>query len=181
MSPSNRLLRSALLACSGILVLGACASSPKVRVDAVEGALPDCRTFAWNPAPCGDAASLVEQRIRTATMQALRDKGYTEVSDKADCRIAYQLNSRQIEPSKPRVGVGMGGGSGGLGGGIGISLPVGKSKAGRGTFTLDVIDSAKNAQVWSGSLDAEFDSADISVKEANELVREVLAKYPDRK
>jgi hypothetical protein len=75
----------------------------------------------------------------------------------------------------------MGGGSGGLGGGIGISLPVGKSKAGRGTFTLDVIDSAKNAQVWSGSLDAEFDSADISVKEANELVREVLAKYPDRK
>jgi hypothetical protein len=181
MSPSNRLLRSPLLVSFCILTLGACASSPEVRVDAVEGALPDCRTFAWNPVPSGDAASLVEQRIRTAAMQALHDKGYTEVNDKADCRIAYQLSSQQIEPSKPRVGVGMGGGSGGLGGGIGISLPIGKGKAERGTFTLDIIDSAKNAQVWSGSVDAAFDSAEISVKEANELVRGVLAKYPDRK
>ncbi len=181
MSPSNRLLRSPLLVSFCILTLGACASSPEVRADAVEGALPDCRTFAWNPVPSGDAASLLEQRIRTAAMQALHDKGYTEVSDKADCRIAYQLSSQQIEPSKPRVGVGMGGGSGGLGGGIGISLPIGKGKAERGTFTLDIIDSAKNAQVWSGSVDAAFDSAEISVKEANELVRGVLAKYPDRK
>lgn len=174
--------RIAGTALCGALALSACASNPsKIRVDALEGSLPNCQTFAWNPVPGGDAASLADQRIRTATMQTLRDKGYTVVDDKADCRIAYHLSTQQMDAAKPRVGVGMGGGSGGMGGGIGISLPIGKRKTERGTFTLDVIDSGKNAQVWSGSMDATFDSAEITDQEANDLARAVLAKYPDRK
>ena len=82
--------------------------------------------------------------------------------------------------SKPRVGVGMGGGSGGVGGGVGVSLPIGKQKGERGTFTIDVIDSAKNAQVWSGSIDSAFQKAEISEDEARSVVEKVLAKFPDR-
>ena len=74
----------------------------------------------------------------------------------------------------------MGGGSRGIGGGIGVSLPVGKRKGERVTFTLDVIDSAKNAQVWSGTIDAAFDSPELSESEAQEVVDAVLARYPDR-
>jgi hypothetical protein len=165
------------LACA---VSGCASSSSAVRTDSVEGSLPSCQTFSWNPVPSGDAASFTEQRVRSAAMARLKAKGYTEVTDKADCRIAYHLNSRAIEPAKPRVGVGVGGGSRGLGGGIGVSLPVGKRKGERGTFTLDVIDANKNAQVWSGSVDAQFDSAELTEAEAQNVVNEVLARYPDR-
>lgn len=162
-----------------VLAAGCATSGSNVRVDAIEGDLPKCQSFAWNPSPSGDAASFTEQRVRKAVMSRLEAKGYS-TSDKADCRIAYQLNSRAIEKAKPRVGVGMGGGTGGIGGGIGVSLPVGKRAGERGTFTLDVIDANKNAQVWSGSIDAEFDKAELSDAEAQEIVDTVLARYPDR-
>ena len=163
------------------VALAGCASTnSNVRVDAIEGALHKCQTFAWNPVPSGDAASFTEQRVRDAAIAKLKAKGYSEATDKADCRIAYHLNSHALEPAKPRVGVGVGGGSGGMGGGIGVSLPVGKRKGERGTFTLDVIDASKNAQVWSGSIDGAFESAELSEKEAQDVVDQVLARYPDR-
>jgi hypothetical protein len=84
-----------------------------------------------------------------------------------------------LPKAKPGVGVGVGGGSGGVGGGIGISLPVGRKSGFAGTFVLDVIDSSKNAQVWSGSVDAELAAAELSDREASALAEEVLSAYPD--
>lgn len=162
-----------------VIAAGCAAQTSKVRVDTAETGLPQCQTFAWNPIS-GDAASLTDQRVRNEVMQTLQAKGYTESADKPDCRIAYHLSTQEIPKSKPRVGVGMGGGSGGLGGGIGVSLPIGKNKGQTGTFTLDVIDAAKNAQVWSGSIDAAFDSAELSDAEAKAVVEKVLAEFPDR-
>lgn len=158
--------------------LAACATpTDRVRVDQAEGGLPHCRTFAWHAAP-GDVTSLTDQRVKSAVMAKLKDKGYQEVADKPDCRIAYHLTTREIPKSKPGVGVGVGGGSGGIGGGIGVSLPIGRKSGFTGTFTLDVIDNAKNAQVWSGSLDAQLAAADISEGEAQDLAAEVLSAYP---
>ncbi|HKE92930.1 MAG TPA: DUF4136 domain-containing protein, partial [Povalibacter sp.] len=92
--------------------LAACAApSSQVRVDSIEGALPQCQNFAWNPAPSGEATSLTDQRVRSAVMQTLQTKGYSEATEKPDCRIAYHLNTQRTEAGKPRVGVGMGGGS----------------------------------------------------------------------
>ncbi len=159
--------------------LAACATpSSQVRVDQAESGLPNCRTFAWH-APTGDLASLNDQRIRSAVMAQLKAKGYQEVADKPDCRIAYQLTTREIPKAKPGVGVGVGGGSGGVGGGIGVSLPIGRKSGFTGTFVLDVIDSAKNAQVWSGSIDTELATAEPSESEARDLVQEVLSAYPN--
>lgn len=174
---SHRSMAVILLA---LTVAGCAAQTSRVRVDAIEGQLPACSTFAWHAAASGDAASFNDQRVRNAVMQTLKAKGYEEAPEKADCRIAYQLNSQRVEPQKPRVGVGVGGGSRGVGGGIGVSLPIGKRAGERGTFTLDVIDAAKNAQVWSGSVDASLAAAEISDEEAREIVEEILAKYPDR-
>jgi len=169
---------------TGLLTVAAMAgcatSAPQVRVDSIEGALPNCQTFAWNPSPGTDAASFTDQRVQSIVMQTLEAKGYTQSADKPDCRIAYRLSTHENPQSKPRVGVGMGGGSGGVGGGVGISLPIGKKKAQAGTFTLDVIDAGKNAQVWSGSIDAGFESAELSDADAKAVVEQVLAKYPDR-
>lgn len=173
------LLRIAALALTSVAAAGCATQSSKVRVNSVEGPLPNCQTFAWNTTP-GDTASLTDQRVRNQVMQALQAKGYAESVDKPDCRIAYHFATSEVPTSKPRVGVGMGGGSRGIGGGIGVSLPIGKSKKQSGTFTLDVIDAAKNAQVWSGSIDASFSSAELSDDDAKAVVEKVLREYPDR-
>lgn len=166
-----------------VAVLSACAApASRVRVDQAEGGLPSCRTFSWNPVS-GDAASLSDQRVHAAVMDQLKAKGYQEVADKdkADCRIAYRLSARELPKSKPGVGVGVGGGSGGMHGGIGVSIPIGRKSGFVGTYVLDVIDNAKNAQVWSGSVDAELAAAEISDAEASKLTEEVLSAYPDSK
>lgn len=165
-----------------LMLLFAAASATaasKVRVDKVEGPLPQCRTFSWIATP-GDATSLTEQRVRAEAMKVLKAKGYTEVMENADCRIAYHFSaSAEQRRSGPSVGVGAGGGSGGIGGGIGINLPIGRKKV-SGTFTLDVVDGAKNAQVWSGSMDTATKSAELSDGEAKSIVKNILDEYPDR-
>ncbi len=167
-----------VVAASALTGCAATAPSP-VRVDVAESGVPNCRTFEWLPTP-QQPASFTEQRIKSEVMAALQDKGYTETSEKPDCRITYVLDVHERPKNKPSVGVGAGGGSGGLGGGIGISLPIGKKNEQAGTFTLDVVDVAKNAQVWSGSLDASFAKAELNEDEAREVVATVLAKFPDR-
>jgi hypothetical protein len=168
---------------AGAVLLAGCASmqprSP-VRVDMAESGVPKCQSFAWAPTP-QQPASLTEQRVQGEIMAKLKEKGYSESKDKADCRVTYVLDVHEVPRSKPNVGVGAGGGSGGIGGGIGVSLPIGKRKEQAGTFTIDVIDAAKNAQVWSGSLDASFSKAELNEDEAREVVAEVLERFPDRK
>lgn len=117
--------------------------------------------------------------MKGAVLARLKEKGYTE-AEKADCRVTYVLDVHERPRNKPSVGVGAGGGSGGIGGGIGVSLPIGKRNEQAGTFTLDVVDAAKNAQVWSGSIDATFAKAELNEDEVREVVARVLEKYPDR-
>ncbi len=153
-------------------------SSP-VRVDMAESGLPKCQTFEWLPTP-QQPASFTEQRVKSEVMSQLKEKGYTEATEKGDCRITYVLDVHERAENKPSVGVGAGGGSGGVGGGIGISLPIGKKNEQAGTFTIDIVDAAKNAQVWSGSLDASFIKAELNEDEVREVVATVLEKYPNR-
>jgi hypothetical protein len=61
-----------------------------------------------------------------------------------------------------------------------VSLPIGRHKSQVGTFTLDVVDVAQNAQIWSGSLDVATEAREISGEEADEAVRLILAEFPDR-
>ncbi|MGH8184935.1 MAG: DUF4136 domain-containing protein [Steroidobacteraceae bacterium] len=163
-----------------LIALGGCATTASpVRVDKGDADLAKCRTFDWLPAS-GEAASFTEQRVRTAALQQLQEKGYTVASEKPDCRIAYVLSSYERSKSKPSIGVGGVGGSGGVRGGIGVSVPIGRRNERAGTFTLDVVDVAQNAQIWSGSIDASFGHEELSEDEAREAVRIVLAELPDR-
>lgn len=173
------------LVLSGVMlslaVLSGCAATApsRVRVDMAESGLPDCRSFEWIPTP-QQPASLTEQRVKNEVMAQLKRKGYAEATEKGDCRVTYVLNIHEQPRSKPSVGVGAGGGSGGIGGGIGVRLPIGGKNKQVGTFTVDVVDAEKNAQVWSGSLDASFEKPELNEDEVREVVAQVLEKYPDR-
>lgn len=166
-----------------IAMLGCAATASKVRVDKGEASLSQCQSFDWLQAS-KEPASFADQRVKAATLAALRDKGYAQVADKPadkpDCKITYSLSSSVRPKQKPGVGVGVGGGSGGVGGGIGISLPIGKRGESTGTFTLDIIDASRNAQIWSGSLDTELKGSEPSEEEAAAIVKKILAEFPDR-
>lgn len=165
---------------SAALVLSACATPRSdVRVDKADTDMSKCRTFDWHPAST-DAASFTEQRVRAAALKTLQEKGYTLATDKPDCRITYIMSTEDRPKPKPSIGVGAGGGSGGVRGGIGVSLPIGGRKEQVGTFALDVVDVAQNAQIWSGSVDVAIRAQQISDEEADEAVRVILAEFPDR-
>jgi Domain of unknown function (DUF4136) len=176
------MMKRILLSCAvtATLVFGGCATpSSAVRVDKAADTDPACGTFDWRPASA-DAASLTDQRVRAAALKKLEEKGYTLSTEKPDCQIAYVLSTQDLAKPKPRVGVGVGGGSGGARGGIGVSVPIGSHKTQIGTFTLDVVDVAKNAQVWSGAMDVDIEGQQISDEEADQAVSVILEKFPDR-
>jgi len=174
---SHRIALSSVTA--ALLVLSACATPrSEVRVDKGDADLAKCRTFDWRPAS-SDAASFTEQHVRAAALQQLQEKGYSISTDKPDCHITYLLATQDRPKPKPSVGVGVGGGSGGVHGGIGVGLPIGRHKEQVGAFTLDVVDVAQKAQIWSGSMDVAFRAGEVSEEDANEAVRAILAKFPD--
>lgn len=177
----NRVNRVLFLSLPAVLLaLSACATPrPEVRVDKADADLSKCRTFDWRPVS-SDAASFTDQRVRAAVLQRLEEKGYTLSTDKPDCQITYVLSTQDQPKPKPSVGVGVGGGSGGARGGIGVSLPIGRHKEQVGTFALDVVDVAQNAQIWSGAVDVAIQAREISGEEADEAVQLILAKFPDR-
>jgi hypothetical protein len=171
-----------LFLCLSALLLAAsgCATpSSQVRVDKADTDLSKCRTFDWRPVS-SDAASFTDQRVRAAALKRLEEKGYTLATDKPDCQVTYVLSTQDRPKPKPSVGVGAGGGSGGMRGGIGVSVPIGRNKEQVGTFTLDIVDVAQNAQIWSGSVDVAVQAREVSDEEADEAVRVILAEFPDR-
>lgn len=181
---SNRVLRNRVLVLclpALLLALSGCATQrSEVRVDkAADTDLSKCRTFDWRPVS-SDAASFTDQRVRAAALKRLEEKGYALSTDKPDCQITYVLSTQDRPKPKPSVGVGVGGGSGGTRGGIGVSLPIGSHKEQAGTFTLDVVDATQNAQIWSGAVDVAIQARQISDEEADEAVRLILEKFPDR-
>jgi Domain of unknown function (DUF4136) len=95
-------------------------------------------------------------------------------------RITYVFATQERPKQKPSVGVGAGGGSYGAVGGIGVNIPLGQKDHYAGEFSVDVIDVANNAQIWRGSIDSEFRDAELTEEEAQDVVRRVLAEFPDR-
>lgn len=174
------MIRSAPCLTAMIFLLLGCATTSQVRVDkAPEVDLTQCQTFDWL-SQTEDAASLTEQRVRAAALDELERKGYRLAQDSPDCRITYVFSNHERPREKPMVGVGAGGGSRGVVGGIGVSLPIGQRDRFRGTLTLDIVDTAKNAQIWSGTLDASLPEQELSEDAARVLVAEILSQYPDR-
>jgi hypothetical protein len=166
---------------SALVLCGCASTSSPVRVDQADVDLSRCQTFDWLQPSDRDAASLTDQRVRTAVLAELERKGYALSADNPDCRVSYVLSTVERPRAKPSVGVGAGGGSGGLGGGIGVRLPIGRRDAHGGTITLDVVDVTKKAQIWSGSLDRSFEAAELTEKDASEAVREIMQAFPDKK
>ncbi len=195
MKSSSRVSTLALAAT--MLLLAACAAPPKVRVDKDSSTnFASYKTFAWfvpqrapaetavSPGPAAAPAApemntLVENRVHNAIAAALQAKGYLFNETNPDFRVSYVLNvyERQKD-SGMRIGVGAGGGSGNVAGGVGFTIPVGKTRNMMGTMTIDIVDSVRNAQVWTGSYEQPVEAEGISDESATTFVSTILARFP---
>ncbi len=188
---------SSLAFAIAFLLCFACASPPKVRVDKDSSTnFAAYKTFSWlatqqpaaapevKPIPGQEAApapvnTLAENRVRNAVIAALQAKGYTLNEANPDFRVSYSLNVYEKQKdSGMRIGVGAGGGGGNMSGGVGMSIPVGKTKNTMGTMTIDIIDAARNAQVWTGSYEQKVESEGVSEETTNKIVTTILERFP---
>jgi hypothetical protein len=163
-------------------MIGACASQPVVHVDRDAHANFAAYTaFAWLAADKAADTSLTETRIRSAVVAALQSKGYTYDAEHPNFKVAATLNAcEKPNDSGMHVGVGAGGGSGHFGGGVGLSFPIGKRVSMTGVLTLDMIDTARNAQVWTGSYESAVEDKQIADTTAQRMVATILSRWPNR-
>jgi hypothetical protein len=189
--PRHRKLAHVLTISATIVAMTAalfsgCSSPPKARIDKDSQAdFASYKTYGWMDAkPAGAAepaqvSTLSTTRVRAAISKTMQAKGYTLDEAHPDVRVSYAFHIYQRpKESGMRIGLGAGGGSGNVAGGVGVSVPVGKSTESRGAMSLDFVDVARNAQVWTGSYDMRVSDKETKDTEIQKLVDTILAKYP---
>lgn len=159
-----------------MLLAAGCAVTPKLYVDTAEEPL-ECATFAWLETP-EQPASLAEQRVRSEVMNTLAAKGYTEDEATPDCYVHGAIFTGARPRSPVSVGLGAGRWGGNVGGSVGVSMPVGGGAKTFGSLAIDVIDAARNAEVWRGTLEAAFATPEPGSDEIAGAVRQVLEAFP---
>jgi hypothetical protein len=180
-NPSIKLFRAArawrtVLAAGIVLTLAACATSPKLYVDAMDEPL-GCSSIAWLESS-DRPASIPEQRIRTEVLATLEAMGYVIDEEAPDC-LVHGLVFTGARPGSPvSVGLGAGRWGGSFGGSVGVSMPMGGGSRTVSNLAIDVINVERNAEVWRGTVESAFSRSDPSPEEVAAAVRHLLESFP---
>ena len=179
-----------LLAVSVFVLLPACTSAPSTP-ETMREAQTDFgayKTFGWVHPPAaagsGESASIVDGYIRTAIANDLKAKGYVEVAAASgatpDLVIEYEgAKTEKLKNNPFRIGVGVGsyGSSGGGSVGVGSS---GVKEVKEGSLVVHVIDHARKAEVWRGSIARELGKKGVQPELVQSAVTELLRDFPAR-
>jgi len=171
--------------CSWLLIsaLVACTNNSPVHVDKDSHVnFANYHTFAWAEPKADDAVpalSLIDQRVHASLGSALQAKGYAADQVHPDVRVSYTVNVyERPKQSGMSLGLGAGGGSGNVGAGVGVSLPLGKRRETVAAMTVNVIDVARNEQVWVGTSELVLKGKEATDADVQTLSDEIMAKYP---
>ena len=142
------------------------------------------KSFGWapTPAPAGTDAplQLLDKNIRAAITAEMKRKGYAESQDNPDLRIAYETaKADKIENNPVRVGIGVGGWGGNVGGSVGVSSPSVRNFT-EGKLVIHAIDSAKNAEVWQGSIEGRLTKGSVEPVAIQNAVSTAMRDFPAR-
>lgn len=158
------------------LFAAGCASAPKAIVDTADEPWA-CDTFAWLEAD--RAVSIAEQRLRNEVAGRLEAKGYRKVEASPDCLVAAEIFTGTRSQSPVSLGVGAGRWGGSVGGSVGVSVPVGGPRT-IGNLAIDVVDAARKAEVWRGTLEGAFRKPDPGADEIAAAVARLMDEFPPR-
>jgi hypothetical protein len=142
------------------------------------------RTFGWAPRPAPDGTdaplALLDQNIRESISAEMKRRGYTESQDNPDLKIAYETaKADKIENNPVRVGVGVGGWGGNVGGSVGVSSPSVRNFT-EGTLVIHAIETAKNAEVWQGSISGKLTKGSADASAVRYAVSTAMRDFPAR-
>jgi hypothetical protein len=158
----TRLKLLLLATCS--LALVACASGPNVRTDMAPGVnMADFKTWGfYSPLATdrGGHSSLTTQNLRTSVTREMNQAGFTYSDNNPDLLVNFGVATRNRTTTGPSANVGVGyhtRTSSGMGMGMSMSTNnVNTRTVTDGTLTIDMIDRARNEQVWTGSVSGEL-------------------------
>jgi hypothetical protein len=183
MTPIKRLL-PITFSIAAALALAACMTpeAPKAESQAAPDAnFAGYRTFAWSDRP-SDAPpiTLYEQRIRTAIANEMTKRGYQQVDQKPDLRIAYETLAQDKVKSNPfQIGIGMGSFGGNTGGGVGVNTS-GVDSYTEGRLNVRVVDAETNKEVWLGTVVGRMKGEAATDKEIQPFVAMAMEQFPTR-
>jgi hypothetical protein len=174
--PVRRGRGSWLALATATLMAAGCATAPRAIVDSADEPWA-CGTFGWlDP---DRTVSILEQRIRNEVAASLEAKGYRQVDASPDCLVSAGMVSGVRSRSPVSVGVGAGSWGGNVGGSVGVSMPVGGARENR-SLAIDVVDAARKAEVWRGTLEGAFREPDPGAEEIAAAVALLLEQFPAR-
>jgi len=159
------------------LATGGCAAPPRLHVDTADEPLT-CTSFGW--VEKGEWASITEQRLRAEVMEVLAAKGYATDGEGPDCQVSGVIFTGARPGSPVSIGLGAGRWGGNTGGSVGVSMPMGGGTRTVGNLAIDVIDIARAAEVWRGTLENAFPTAEPTPEQIRGAVAQVLAEFPRR-
>ena len=167
----------------------ACVSGPTVYSDYdAQADFASYRTFGYMSPLGTDRAgyeTLVTERLRTATMLQMEQKGYTYTTDEPDLLVNFQLQVQHREdwvPPPPMpwgpdyYGYRMGWYGPWAGYGFGPQM----IRYSEGVINVDLIDARRKMMVWEGVATSVLDDAAQakSPEYIDALVSDIFARYP---
>jgi hypothetical protein len=169
------------LAIAVLALLGACATPPRHESQLAAGVdLTSYRRFALvGPGDTADAPlRLLDANIRDALRAEFLRRGYAESADSPELLVDYETSTADRVRSSPvRVGIGMGSYGSNMGGSVSMgSRSVQSYQEGR--LIIHVVDAAKRAEVWSGTIAGRVDRTKLDAPAVARVVALAMQDFP---
>lgn len=169
----------------GLVVGCTTPSPPRHESQAVPGVdLASYGTFSLtNPAGASEAdppMRMLDVNIRSALKAEMTKRGFREVEANPDLRIDYETTAQdKIKSSPVRIGIGMGSWGGNVGGSVGVSSSSVQSYQ-EGRLIIHVADTAKNQEVWNGTVSGKVDRSSLDADAVARVVALAMESFPVR-
>ena len=177
-------MRSLLLSL-GLLTLLGCSSSAPVIDYNTEVQFDHYKSYSWQQETSGVAQGinpLMGERVKLAIAQTLQQRGFLEVTDQADMRVRFYVQSiTETKESNTRGGIGLGKSGGNTSVGVSLNFPLGGSKSQlKHQIMIDIIDNPEDKLVWRGtdSLSIDQEKPEQIIKLTEQSVNRMLAQFP---
>jgi hypothetical protein len=169
-----------------LALLAGCASAPPEPTSMRDPAanFPAYRSFGWAPVTAPDGSdqplALLDKNIREAIAAEMKRKGYVESQDNPDLKISFETaKSEKVENNPVRIGIGIGGYGSNMGGSVGVGSPSVRSFT-EGTLVIHAIETAKNAEVWQGSIAGKITNGSVEPAAIQHAVSTAMRDFPAR-
>lgn len=177
--------RCSLVVLTAMLLLGACASTPRVStVRSPEADFSRYATFAFHD-PLGTdrddgTGTILSEALKQATRLQLESGGYRYAEEAPDLRVNFFVETKEVIEGIQRPGVGFGYGIYHRHYGVWADYETDIRQFTEGSLHIDVVDAARDQLVWEGVAQQRLRDDDFTFEldRVRSAVQRVFAQFP---